>query len=128
MSKYYYEVAWSYYEEYDPKIFFSEKKLSEEEFNTLVRKLSDESALELIPEEKDSWLGNSEIVPRLWKKLLEHEFFEVVCEQSFNMWGTGIPDDENDREVYKDYLSPDVLEKVIQHNKDTHDTLWKDVK
>jgi len=131
---YFYRVSFSWYEEYAPVVFYSEKKYSKEEFNDLIKKLAEETVEELI-EKHDSWIGNDEImsgiidfdiikgkmknikiiVKGVWERLKDHGFKEVKYQVDYNMWGSSIIKEE-DIEEYKKYLDEETLKKIVEHN------------
>ena len=51
----------------------------------------------------------------MWDKLPLYGFKEIIPYIVYNMWGSGIID-EDDREDYNEYLSKEVLDKIIEHN------------
>ena len=119
----FYEVAWGWYEEYDPRVFYSSENHTQSEFDELVKKLVDESAKEIVSENPDGWIGNTEIVGRVWKKLSLHGFHEVEFVAKYNMWGSSIID--SDDKEYKDYISMDVLSLIIKHNEKIRGRLYQ---
>lgn len=109
----FYEVSWSWYEEYAHKTFYSQKKLSKEEFEVLIKKLSKEAAESLV-DKHDGWIGNANIIKLVWELLKKEGFYELEYGTSYGMWGSGIIN--SDDEGYLEHFDQETFDKICQHN------------
>lgn len=111
---YFYKVSWDWYEEYDPRMFWSEVKVSQEVFDGMIKSLINIVSLRLVADKYDGYIGNDEIINGVWKLLEEGGYHPVEYEGAYNLWGSGIirlNDDE-----YKDHLTRSTWEKLDEHN------------
>lgn len=127
MDIYFYRVSWSWYEEYSPKVFYHTKKYSEQEFNDLIRRLSNEAGKELASREAGHFVGNTQIIERVWELLLGEGFKEVKYTQSYDMWGSCIICGEDDMLHYSKYLDADTLKLLDDYNLKIKKKTWEDV-
>ncbi len=121
---YFYRVSWGWYEEYEPKVFYSKQKLTQEEFNSLIKDLA-KQAVEQLVEKHDGWIGNSDIIKKVWKLLQKRDFKELEHNATYYMWGSSIIE-EKDAE-YTKHFDEETLRKIYKHNAKIENGLGKHV-
>jgi len=117
-----YRVSWSWYEDYAPREFFSNIEYSQQEFEVLIKKLMKEAANAIV-ETEEGYIGNQEIIEKVWELLEKEGFQEVEYRARYNLWGSSIITENN--EEYLEHLDKETLEKICKHNQKISNRLYE---
>ena len=120
-----YRVSWSWYEEYAPREFYSNIEYSQQEFEVLIKKLMKEAANAIV-ETEEGYIGNHEIIEKVWELLEKEGFQEVEYRARYNLWGSRII--RADDEEYLEHLDKETLEKIYKHNQKIEDNIFHELK
>ena len=110
----YFELSWSWYEDYCPHVFSHENK-TKLEFNVDVKNLMQKYGEDYLKQET-SWPGAYGWVEFVAKKLPELGYTPIIPE-SFSIFGAYIIRDDEDDKKFGEIIGKDLLSKAQEHNK-----------
>ena len=109
---YFYKISWSWYEDYQPYEFASEKEYTNEQLEQIILNAMMSGIAEL--DKYDSWIGNIELIETALKHLPK-DFVPIKYQATYGLWGSIIIREEDTE--YIDKLPTKLREIVYAHNK-----------
>jgi len=121
-KKYFYCLARSHYEEYNPRVFVSEQYMTQEKFRNFVRGLL-HTAVKNLMREEHTFITVYDVMREVWRLMELHGFQPLGYTALLELWGTlyldgynGYPDDENTTHIIN-LLGKELAKKIEAYNK-----------
>jgi len=132
LGEYYYRVTWAFYEDVESRVFKSDIKYSQKEFERLLYMLVRRAVRELVKEMKknpDRYVGCEDIIKKVFKLLEEEGFRPIEYTAYFTLIGPNIIMPEDIEEVRKELkVHRWLLERIAKHNERIEKEVLEDFK